>query len=119
MDKYKVESYLLLHWDFDYKIQIQKHIYIEGICYSSDSGTLGARSDRGNGKDKVPAARLIPSEPNNNVVPANNVRIYVENTGNIYGSAGIGGYDNTGGYENGAPKKRWWNCFKDIPYWRI
>ena len=84
---------------------IQKHVYIKGVCYSASSGTLGARSDRGNGKDKIPAARLIPSEPNNNVVPANNVRIYVENTGAIYGSAGIGGYSNTGGYENGAPKK--------------
>tara|TARA_E500000331_G_scaffold195775_1_gene188043 strand:+ start:219 stop:3677 length:3459 start_codon:yes stop_codon:yes gene_type:complete len=84
---------------------IQKHVYIKGICYSSSSGTLGARSDRGNGKDKVPAARLIPSEPNNNVVPANNVRIYVENNAAIYGSAGIGGYSSTGGYESGAPAK--------------
>ena len=84
---------------------IQKHVYIKGVCYSSDSGTLGLMPDRGNGKDKIPAARLIPSEPNNNVVPANNVRIYVENTAAIYGSAGTGGYSNTGGYENGAPKK--------------
>ena len=84
---------------------IQKHVYIKGICYSSSSGTLGQAYDRGNGKDKVPAARLIPSEPNNNVVPANNVRIYVENNASIYGSAGIGGYSPTGGYENGAPKK--------------
>ena len=84
---------------------IQKHIYIKGVCYSSHSGTLGLMDDMGNGTDKIPAARLIPSEPNNNVVPANNVRIYVENTASIYGSAGTGGYDNIGGYENGAPKK--------------
>ena len=84
---------------------IQKHVYIKGVCYSDHSGTLGLMSDRGNGKDKIPAARLIPSEPNNNVVPANNVRIYVEDDAAIYGTAGTGGYDEIGGYENGAPKK--------------
>ena len=84
---------------------VQKHIYITKVLYSGDMGTDGYHSDVGNGKDKVPAARLIPSEPNNAAVPAHNVRIYVEDSGAIYGSAGLGGYDPNGGYTNGVPKK--------------
>ena len=85
---------------------IEKHIFIKDVIYSGDMGTDGNRGSGGNGKNKIAAARLIPSEPNNAVVPAHNVRINVENTGAIYGSAGLGGYHATGGYDdNGVPKK--------------
>ena len=84
---------------------VQKHIYIDKVLYSGDMGTGGFYGSGQNGKDKKPAARLIPSEPNNAAVPAHNVRMYVENTGAIYGSAGLGGYHSNGGYTNGVPKK--------------
>ena len=85
---------------------VQKHIYITKVLYSGDMGTDGHHSGVGNGKDKEPAAKLIPSEPNNASVPAHNVRMYIENTGAIYGSAGLGGHHLNGGYDsNGVPKK--------------
>lgn len=84
---------------------VQKHIYIDKVLYSGDMGTGGFYGSGQNGKDKEPAARLIPSEPNNAAVPAHNVRMYVENTGAIYGSAGLGGNHSSGGYTNGVPKK--------------
>ena len=85
---------------------VEKHIYIDKVVFSDDKGTDGDYGSGGNGRNKIPAARLIPSEPDNAVVPAHNVRIYVENTGAIYGSAGLGGYHSTGGYDaNGDPKK--------------
>ena len=81
---------------------IEKHIFIKDVIYSGDMGTDGNRGSGGNGKDKIAAARLIPSEPNNAVVPAHNVRITVEDTGAIYGSAGLGGYHSTGGFDDGS-----------------
>ena len=84
---------------------VQKHIYVTKVLYSGDMGTGGFYGSGQNGKDKKPAARLIPSEPNNAAVPAHNVRMYVENTGAIYGSAGLGGYHQNGGYSGGVPKK--------------
>ena len=84
---------------------VQKHIYVTKVLYSGDMGTGGNYGSGQNGKDKVPACRLIPSEPNNAAVPAHNVRMYVENSGAIYGSAGLGGWHQSGGYTNGTPKK--------------
>ena len=87
---------------------IEKHIFIKDVVYSGDMGTDGNRGSGGNGKNKIAAARLIPSEPNNAVVPAHNVRINVENTGAIYGSAGLGGYHSTGGYDDGSGLTKNW-----------
>ena len=84
---------------------VQKHIYITKVLYSGDMGTDGHHSGVGNGKDKKPAAQLIPSEPNNAAVPAHNLRMYVEDNAAIYGSAGLGGHHLNGGYTNGVPKK--------------
>tara|TARA_E500000331_G_scaffold174358_2_gene168366 strand:+ start:3338 stop:6607 length:3270 start_codon:yes stop_codon:yes gene_type:complete len=83
---------------------VQKHIYIDKIVYSGNQGTDGFYGSGGGGKDKTPAARLIPSEPNNAAVPAHNVRIYVEDSGAIYGSSGLGGWHQNGGYSGGSPK---------------
>ena len=87
---------------------IEKHIFIKDVVYSGDMGIDGNRGSGGNGKNKIAAARLIPSEPNNAVVPAHNVRINVENTGAIYGSAGLGGYHSTGGYDDGSGLTKNW-----------
>ena len=87
---------------------IEKHIFIKDVVYSGDMGIDGNRGSGGNGRNKIAAARLIPSEPNNAVVPAHNVRINVENTGAIYGSAGLGGYHSTGGYDDGSGLTKNW-----------
>ena len=83
---------------------VQKHIYVTKVLYSGDMGTDGFYGSGGGGKDKTPACRLIPSEPNNAAVPAHNVRIYVEDSGAIYGSSGLGGWHQNGGYSGGSPK---------------
>lgn len=78
---------------------VEKSIFINGTCYSDDTGTNGFPGSLVNGEfDKEPGAGLV--EPSLSIF---NTFVYVN--GSIYGAGGLGGFRTTGNQGDSDPGK--------------